>query len=251
MSKSVTIAYPPASPFIASFIRRQGRALTARRRCLLEEALPRVRVVLPEEARAGEEGISLAALRVGMRERPVWMEIGFGAGEHLAALARRYPETLMLGCEPHMQGVASLLAAMEQDGLDNIRMHTGDARLLLLHLPDASLTRLIIPFPDPWPKARHHKRRLIQPETLDLFAAKLAPGAELRFVTDDAAYMAWSLERLLAHPAFHWMARCRQDWRTPPADWTPTRYQKKAEKAGRDIFFLRFRRGEGEGFGME
>jgi tRNA (guanine-N7-)-methyltransferase len=156
----------------------------------------------------------------------VWLEIGFGAGEHLLWQAQHHPRIGLIGAEPYEGGVAKLLAKL--DGSENIRIHEGDAREIIEALPDASIGRAFILFPDPWPKTRHHKRRFVQSQTLDALARILKPCAELRFASDDADYLAWTLERLIAHPAFAWTAEQASDWTTRPADWPQTRYEAKA-----------------------
>jgi len=158
----------------------------------------------------------------------VWLEVGFGAGEHLLWQAQQHPRTGLIGAEPYEGGVAKLLSKLEQTPVRNIRIHEGDAREVVAALPDGSLSRVFILFPDPWPKARHHKRRFVQMELLDALARVMKSGAELRFASDDPGYLAWTLERLMAHPAFEWTAARAQDWLTRPADWPPTRYEAKA-----------------------
>jgi tRNA (guanine-N7-)-methyltransferase len=167
-----------------------------------------------------------------------WLEVGFGAGEHLFWQAERHPEIGVIGAEPYEGGTAKLLSKLAETPLANIRIHEGDAREVIEALPDASLGRVFILFPDPWPKTRHHKRRFVQTQTLDALARVLKPGAELRFATDDADYLAWALERLIAHPAFAWTAERASDWTTRPADWPQTRYEAKALHG--PPMFLRF-----------
>ena len=174
--------------------------------------------------------------------RPVWLEIGFGAGEHLAAQAQRHREINFIGCEVFENGIAKLLERMERQRLDNIRVFNQDARLLIEAMPTASVDRVSILFPDPWPKRRHAKRRIISRETLDSLATIMKDGAELRVATDDRDYVCWIIERLTDHPAFEWLARRRTDWRERPADWPPTRYEEKALAAGRLPVFFRSRR---------
>lgn len=171
------------------------------------------------------------------------MEIGFGGGEHLEAQARANPDIGFIGCEPYINGVASLLSRLRDDGdPGNIRLHANDARDLMDALPDACLGRLFVLFPDPWPKTRQHKRRIIGPDTLDSFARLLAPGAELRAATDDMGYAAWILEYLRAHKDFDWIATGPEDWRACPDGWVPTRYEQKALAAGSPCVYLRFAR---------
>lgn len=172
--------------------------------------------------------------------REVWLEIGFGAGEHLFWQAQNHPEIGIIGVEPYVAGMAKLLAKLAPEGGGNIRLYSEDAREVIAALPDASLSRAFILFPDPWPKTRHHKRRFIQMEILDQLARLMKKGAELRFGTDDAGYRDWALERLAAHPAFAWLAKGASDWRARPPDWPQTRYEAKAIAAGRVCTYLRF-----------
>ena len=184
-------------------------------------------------SRAGEGG------RGSIKE--IWLEIGFGAGEHLYQLARENPQVGLIGAEPYEAGVAKLLTKLADAPLNNVRIHEGDGRDILEALPDASLSRFFLLFPDPWPKTRHHKRRFLQMETLDLLARVLKPGAELRFATDDKSYLPYALERLMAHPAFIWTATGQKDWKSRPEGWPPTRYEAKAIKG--PPTYLRFVRG--------
>jgi tRNA (guanine-N7-)-methyltransferase len=218
--------------------RRRGHALREGRRALLETLLPRLAVTLPDEEAQALEPLALFA--PGTRE--VWLEIGFGAGEHLAAQARDHPDIGLLGCEPFINGVASLLRQVEALGLGNVRLFQDDARLLIHRLRPGSIARLFILFPDPWPKTRHHKRRIVGPATLERLAAILADGAELRLATDHADYARWMLRLLTAHPAFAWQARGPADWRARPADWPATRYEAKAIAAGKRPYYFRFLR---------
>jgi len=218
--------------------RRRGRPLRLGRQRLTETLLPELAVTLPAEGH-----LDLSRLFSRPVER-IWLEIGFGAGEHLAAQAAQHPEINFIGSEVFENGVARLLSEIENQCLGNIRIYPDDARQLLDHLPAKSLGRVFILFPDPWPKQRHHKRRLISPGTLDRLAELMPAGAELRLATDDRDYLVWMLEHVTAHPAFAWLARRPADWRQRPDDWPPTRYEQKALTAGRTPSFLRFiRRG--------
>ncbi|MBN9553814.1 MAG: tRNA (guanosine(46)-N7)-methyltransferase TrmB [Alphaproteobacteria bacterium] len=162
--------------------------------------------------------------------RDLWLEVGFGAGEHLFQLAGENPDIGLIGAEPYEMGVAKLLAKLENNPLNNVRIYEGDGRDILANLRDASLGRFFLLFPDPWPKTRHHKRRFLQMEMLDELARVLRPGAELRFATDDKSYLPYALERLMAHPAFEWTAKGPGDWKRRPEGWPPTRYEAKAIK---------------------
>jgi tRNA (guanine-N7-)-methyltransferase len=214
--------------------RRRGRRLRTGRQRLYEALLPRLAIGLAD---AGP--LDPAALFVNP-PAAVWLEIGFGAGEHLAEQAERHPGVGFIGCEVFENGVARLIDEIARRGLANIRIFTDDARLLLDRLPPASIGRAFALFPDPWPKERHHKRRLIARPTLDRLAAIMPPGAELRLATDDPGYLAWMLEHLTAHPDFRWLAKRPADWRARPDDWPPTRYEERARAAGRSPAFLRF-----------
>ena len=169
----------------------------------------------------------------------VWLEVGFGAGEHLLWQAQHHPNVGLIGAEPYESGVAKLLSHVP-DGEPNIRIHEGDARDIVEALPDASIGRVFILFPDPWPKTRHHKRRFVARDTLDVLASLMKPGAELRLATDDPSYLPWMVEHACTHPAFEWLADRPADWRTRPADWPPTRYEQK--KIAGTPTFLRLRR---------
>ena len=218
--------------------RRQGRPLRAGRRALLEEALPEIEIALPEEG-----GRLDPAALFDSPKAAIFMEIGFGGGEHLAWQAARHPGVGLLAAEYFITGVASLLGHLRADGTDAaIRLYIGDARDLLERLPDAAVDRIFILFPDPWPKRRHHKRRLIRRETVAQLARVLRDGGELRFATDDQSYLAWALERLTAEPALAWQVRGPADWRQRPDDWPATRYEEKALAAGRRPAYLRFLR---------
>jgi tRNA (guanine-N7-)-methyltransferase len=157
----------------------------------------------------------------------VWVEAGFGAGEHLAAQAARRPQALLLGAEPFVNGVAACLAHLDDAQLANVRLHHGDVREVAARLPDASVDRFYVLFPDPWPKTRHKKRRLIQADFVAEAARILKPGAVLRFATDWADYADWTLECFLASPAFRWTAERADDWRRPWEDHVTTRYEAK------------------------
>jgi tRNA (guanine-N7-)-methyltransferase len=204
---------------LRSFGRIRSRTLKPRQAALFDTLLPRI--ALPE---AGP--IKPEVLMPGARE--AWLEIGFGGGEHLAAQAARAPDTLMIGCEPFLNGVGSALRHVEEGGLENVRLHAGDARDVLERVPAEALDRVMILFPDPWPKARHQKRRLIQDDVAAELARVLKTGGRLRFVTDWKDYADWALERFLRTPGLRWVAQDSRDWTEAPADHIVTRYQEKA-----------------------
>ncbi len=172
----------------------------------------------------------------------LWLEIGFGGGEHLAAQARAHPKVGMLGCEPFINGVGRLLSQIDRDGIRNIRIHPDDARDLIDVLPDASVGRVFVLFADPWPKRRHHRRRFIGPGTLPELARIMKDGAELRLASDQMPLVRWMLFQLTGHVAFEWLAAGPRDWRNRPGDWPETRYEAKALARGETCIYLRFRR---------
>lgn len=224
--------------------RRQGRPLRGGLRALVEERLPALEIALPP---GGGRGRLDPSGLFGPAPRALWLEIGFGGGEHLAWQAERHPEVGLIGCEVFVNGIATALRALDEAGCRNVRIFRDDARLLIEALPDACLERVFLLFPDPWPKRRHAKRRFVSPASLDALARVLRPGGELRVASDDPTYQAWALAHLLGHPALAWTARRAEDWRRRPADWPQTRYEAKALESGRKPVYLRFRRrGEAE-----
>jgi tRNA (guanine-N7-)-methyltransferase len=198
--------------------------------------LPRVALTSPPLGR-----LDICAELCGLG-RPIWLEVGFGAGEHLAAQAERHREISFIGCEVFENGIVKMLRQIERLRLDNVRLFRGDARLVMEALPAASVDRVFILFPDPWPKRRHAKRRMVTRESLDALEVIMGDGAELRLATDDRNYLCWILEQVTDHSGFEWLARRPSDWRERPEDWPSTRYEEKARTAGRAPFFLRSRR---------
>jgi len=247
--------------------RRKGPKLSAHQQYLIDDLLPRFALhlnagadpssyFLPppggevENSQAQRSGSSGGGIAIDGRPPPgslrsqtfpqgggkqVWLEVGFGGGEHLYWQAEHNPDVGLIGAEPYLNGVVKLLSKLAPAPLSNIRTYMGDAREIIDALPDASLGRVFILFPDPWPKTRHHKRRFIQMEMLDALARVMKPGAELRFASDDVGYVEWTLERFMAHPAFAWIATRAADWQTRPADWPTTRYEAK-ELHGKPVF---------------
>jgi tRNA (guanine-N7-)-methyltransferase len=221
--------------------RRRGRPLRRDQQRLIDTLLPRLAVSLPESGTLDPVALFGAAPSERV-PREIWLEIGFGGGEHLAAQAASHRDIGMIGCEVFENGIAKLLGEIARQDLANIRILTDDARLLLTALPAESIGRVFILFPDPWPKQRHHKRRIVVRPTLDRLAEIMVDGAELRLATDDVDYLRWMLARAPVHPAFAWLAEGPEDWRSRPADWPATRYEAKAVAAGRRPYFLRLRR---------
>jgi len=172
--------------------------------------------------------------------RAVWLEVGFGGGEHLVHMAALYPQFGFVGCEPFVNGVAKAVSLIEHRGIDNVRLYAGDAAMLIERMPDACLARLHLFYPDPWPKRRHRERRFISDAALARLARVMQKGSELRFVTDIDDYSGWTLARVLRSPHFRWSAQWAPDWRQPWADWVTTRYEEKALHEGRKPAYFVF-----------
>jgi tRNA (guanine-N7-)-methyltransferase len=198
--------------------RRKGHALRRNHLALMRGLLPALRVD-PAQLKS-----------------PAWLEIGFGGGEHLAHLAAAHPGVNFIGAEAFINGIAKLLAAIDERGLDNIRIHDGDARDLLEALPDASLERIYLLYPDPWPKERQKKRRFVNPWTLDQFARLATPGGQFFFASDIPDYIDWTLDHISAHSRWHLVS----DRYQPFENWTETRYEAKAKREGRTPRYLTF-----------
>jgi tRNA (guanine-N7-)-methyltransferase len=213
---------------LRSFGRRRGRKPGSRSAELWEGLLPELTVDL--------------TVPYVSTSRPLWLEIGFGGAEHLLWQAAHNPDVALIGCEPFEDGVVKALAGIEARNLTNVRLHPDDARPLLRWLPEASLDRVFILFPDPWPKKKHIKRRLVATPLLDQLARAMKPGAELRIGTDIGDYARTILLAIMVHPAFIWPARGPADWRIRGDDWPETRYEQKAVREGRARYYFRFRR---------
>jgi tRNA (guanine-N7-)-methyltransferase len=218
------------------FGRRKGHKLRAHQLDLIEQLLPRLALDI---GGAGPDDLA------ELFDRPldaVRLEIGFGGGEHLVAEALRFPQTGFIGCEPYVNGMAKILAQIEARNIANIRLFAGDAAELLAWAPPASLVRIDLIHPDPWPKRRHWKRRFVQDATVAAMARIIKPSGEFRFVSDIDDYCAWTLAHLLRSSDFAWTAERAADWRLPWPDYTMTRYGRKAEREGRKAAYFRFRR---------
>ncbi|MHA1564563.1 MAG: tRNA (guanosine(46)-N7)-methyltransferase TrmB [Alphaproteobacteria bacterium] len=221
--------------------RRHGRPLRPARRKLMAELLPRLRLHCPVQAEPAAPPLDPSIIFAPRRGR-VWLEIGFGDGEHLAWQAAANPNVGFIGAEPFVNGVAALLARLDEQGLENVRILDDDVRPLLQVLAPAGLERVFILFPDPWPKARHRRRRIVNDRCLADLARLIRPGGELRLATDDRDYARWMLRHMQQRPEFRWLARRPQDWRQQPSDTPPTRYERKGTTAGRPGIFLNYER---------
>jgi tRNA (guanine-N7-)-methyltransferase len=225
---------------LRSYGRRRGRKPSPAQARLWRDLLPAVRIDIsaPPPTPLG----ALVPLADGASSRAVWLEIGFGGGEHLVEQARRHPDVALIGAEPFEDGVIKVLARIAGDGLGNIRLHPDDVRPLLRWLPPCSVSRAFILFPDPWPKARHRRRRLVNEATLAELARAMVAGGELRLATDIGDYARTMLASIRCEGSFSWTAKRPADWRIRPADWPETRYEQKAGREGRRCYFLSFHR---------
>ncbi|MES2120520.1 MAG: tRNA (guanosine(46)-N7)-methyltransferase TrmB [Pseudomonadota bacterium] len=214
--------------------RSTGHKLRKSQAELVEKLLPQIEV--PAE---GE----ISARRLFGDDRTLHFEIGFGAGEHLASRADMLPDHGFIGAEPFLNGVATALGHVRDQNLRNVRIWRGDALEVLQRVPDGSLSFLYLLHPDPWPKARHAKRRMVNDGPLALFAAKLKPGGEFRLATDDPTYLNWALMVMQRHTgAFEWLAETPKDFLEPSGGWIETRYGAKSRREGRRPYYLRYRR---------
>ena len=218
------------------FGRRKGHKLRAHQSDLIAQLLPQLALDIASPAPQDLRTLFPAQIT------RVRLEIGFGGGEHLVAEALAHPQTGFIGCEPYVNGMAKILTQIEAHDIGNIRLFAGDASDLLAWLPRASLARIDLIHPDPWPKRRHWKRRFVQDATIAEMARVVRPGGEFRFVSDIADYCAWTLSHFARSPDFLWLAERADDWRNPWPGYTMTRYGRKATREGRRATYLRFRR---------
>ena len=225
----------------AFFGRRKGHKLRAHQADLVAHLLPRLAIDI-----TGPPCTDLARLFDEPVEN-VRLEIGFGGGEHLIAEARAFPDTGFIGCEPYVNGMAKILTLIEAGEINNIRLFAGDAAELLAWVPAKSLARIDLIHPDPWPKRRHWKRRFVQDSTIAAMARVLARAGEFRFVSDISDYCAWTLAHFMRTSDFFWMAERAMDWREPWANYTMTRYGRKAEREGRNAAYLIFKKTDENG----
>ncbi|WP_425093713.1 tRNA (guanine(46)-N(7))-methyltransferase TrmB [Tropicimonas sp. S265A] len=230
---------PDGAPWRNFYGRRKGKTLRPSQEVYLAEDLAALSPgPVDWEANPDRTPLDLAQLFQG---RPVWLEIGFGGGEHMVHQAETHRGVGIIGCEPYINGVAMLLGKIRKAELDNVAVHPGDARDIFDVLPVASVDKAFLLYPDPWPKKRHHRRRFVTPEHLEPLARVLKPGAEFRVATDIADYVRQTLEEV-PRAGFEWLAEGPEDWRAPWDDWISTRYEQKAIREGRPQHYLTFRR---------
>jgi tRNA (guanine-N7-)-methyltransferase len=215
--------------------RRKSKPLRPRQRQLIRDLLPTLRIATKPESKIDPLRLFAAT------PTDVWLEIGFGGGEHLVSQAKGHPAIAFIGAEPFLNGVAKLLVAIADCNLTNIRIFDDDARLLLEALNPSSIGRVFVLYPDPWPKRRHEKRRLFNLETIAALHRVMKPAGELYFASDSPEYVSYSLRNFLIHGGFE-LARQPHAWQAPPPGWTVTRYESKALKANRQSAYLCFRK---------
>lgn len=216
--------------------RAKGKPLRAGQQALVDDLLPQIAV--PAEGPVSSPVLFGDA-------RPLHFEIGFGGGEHLAFRADLLPDHGFIGCEPFLNGVAQALVHIREGGLSNVRLHHGDALEVLRRVPDGALSFIYLLHPDPWPKARHAKRRMLNDGPVDLFAAKLRPGGELRLGTDHPVYLRHALMVMRRHRGqFEWLCDKPADFLTRPGGWPETRYEAKARRLGHEVWYFRFRKSQ-------
>ncbi|WP_417450378.1 tRNA (guanine(46)-N(7))-methyltransferase TrmB [Kordiimonas sp.] len=219
------------------FGRRKGKPLSGRQQSLMDDFLPTISIAIPAQ---DEQELDPLALFDG-RVDDIWLEIGFGKGEHLAWQADHHRSVGIIGCEPYLNGVVGLLNHIEDTDTSNIRIYGDDARHVIWKLPDASVSRVFLLHPDPWPKMRHARRRFVNRHNLDDLARIMKDGAELRIGTDHPVYREWTMVQMSLRDDFEWQAEGPEDWLTRPDDWPETRYEIKALE-GRATYFRYQRR---------
>lgn len=231
--------HPSGAPWRNFYGRFRGKTMRDTHKSFLETDLDALSPGKVDwDANPTRENIDLNALFGG---KEVWLEIGFGGGEHMVHQAAQNPDVGIIGCEPFINGVAMLLGKIRAAGVENVSVYPGDARNLFDVLPEASISRAFLLYPDPWPKKRHHRRRFVTPEHLQPLARVLKPGAIFRVATDIPDYVRQTLEQV-PRAGFEWLAEGPEDWRQPWGDWLSTRYEQKALREDRTPHYLTFRR---------
>ena len=231
--------HPTGAPWRNFYGRFKGKTIRAAQHDYLDNDLePLSPGAVGWEENPDRDTLDLSPFLQG---RDLWLEIGFGGGEHLVHMAQTYPDVGIVGCEPYINGVAMLLGKIREANVPNLRVHAGDARDLFDVLPAGSVSKVFLNYPDPWPKKRHHRRRFLTPEHLEALAEVMHTGAELRVATDIEDYVRQTLEEV-PRAGFEWTAERSVDWKTPWSDWISTRYEQKALREGRTPHYLTFLR---------
>jgi tRNA (guanine-N7-)-methyltransferase len=217
--------------------RRRSRRMHSFRQGMYDAAAERFFIPPQDESLAVVEPQSFFAPQ---QPKELWLEIGFGHGEHLINQAKLNPDVGLLGIEPFINGIASAAIAIQENAIENIRIYPDDAVHVIARFPEHSFKRIFLFFPDPWPKVRHHKRRFIQTETVKMLARLLPVGGTLHIATDIPDLADWMIMHVMEHGAFNWTAQRQDDWTTPPENWITTKYQHKAIREGRSSVYLDF-----------
>ncbi|MCI5039315.1 MULTISPECIES: tRNA (guanosine(46)-N7)-methyltransferase TrmB [Donghicola] len=239
MSDETPKTHPSGAPWRNFYGRFKGKTLRPNQKEFLEEDLePLSPGPVGWDVNPDREKLDVEAMFDG---RPLWLEIGFGGGEHLVHMAKTYPDMGIIGCEPFINGVAMLLGKIREAGVTNLKVHPGDARDLFDVLPDGCVQKAFLNYPDPWPKKRHHRRRFVTQEHLQPLAQVMAQGSEFRVATDIPDYVRQTMQEV-PQAGFEWLAEGPSDWREPWGDWISTRYEQKALREGRTPHYMTFRR---------
>lgn len=231
--------HPSGAPWRNFYGRFKGKGLRDSQQTYLDEDLAKLSPgKVTWEDNPTRDNIDLKAL---FGDKPVWLEVGFGGGEHMVHQAKTYPDVGIIGCEPYINGVAMLLGKIREAGVSNVAIHPGDARDMFDVLPEQSIDKAFLLYPDPWPKKRHHRRRFVTQEHLEPLAKVLKPGAIFRVATDIEDYVRQTMEEV-PKAGFEWLAESADDWRNSWDDWISTRYEQKALREGRTPHYMTFRR---------
>ena len=229
--------HPSGAPWRNFYGRFKGHNLRDRQQAYLEEDLAKLSPgAVGWEENPNRDNLDLEGL---FGDKPLWLEIGFGGGEHLIHQAVKNPDVGLIGAEPYINGVAMLLGKIRELNAPNLRVHAGDVRDLFDVLPDGCVSKVFLNYPDPWPKKRHHRRRFVTQEHLQALAKVMSIGAELRVATDIEDYVRQTLEEV-PRAGFEWIAESAADWKEPWSDWVSTRYEQKALREGRTPLYLTF-----------
>ena len=218
-----------------NFGRRKGKALRSSQKSFMKD----LEKYCPDGIRLSENP-NREKVKLFVNENPIWLEIGFGSGEHLFYQAQNNPSVNFIGCEPYINGVATLLGKLHNQNLKNVIIYPGDIRDLMDVLAEQTLEKVFLLYPDPWPKKRHHKRRFVSKEFLDPLFPLIKTGGKLYLATDIGDYVRQTLLSIEAYDNIFWTAEGPENWRTPWKNWFVTRYEKKAIAAGRCPYYLTF-----------